>query len=501
MSNGPTSETPEDELLVQFQGMIAEYERAQITERTRRGKLYRARSGSVSVLSGAPFGYRYIRKTDHAEARYEIVEREAVIVREAFRRFVEEQESISGLARWLREQRIRTPRDKTFWTRGALGRMLRNPAYCGRAAFGKSQRIDEPTKANRMGRQQGGRLAYPAVRRRSRDKWIEIPVPPIVSEEMFAQAARRLEDNKRFAARRTKAPSLLQGVAVCENCGYSYIRAASNSGAHRLYYYRCLGSDNFRFEHGRVCNSRMVRQDYLDALVWEHVAELLTQPQLIRTEIDRRLKQLQSTNPATAQNSHLEMELSRTTRAKGRLLQAYQEELLSLDELRVRMPELKKKESTLRAQLQSLDAQEVDREVYLALAENLEGFLARLRDGVKSTTAKDRQRILRLLVKEVLIGSDRILIRHSIPVGGTSPRSFRLCRRGLVAQPRVAEALMGPGLDQPLGDAHEQATQRAQGSREPRQLVLDVPGGVGARRLRLPDEVRSRCRRCLRFQL
>ena len=79
------------------------------------------------------------------------------------------------------------------------------------------------------------------------------------------------------------------------------------------------------------------------------------------------------------------------------------------------MPELKKKESTLRAQLQSLDAQEVDREVYLALAENLEGFLARLRDAAKSTTTKDRQRILRLLVKEVLIGSDRILIRHSIP--------------------------------------------------------------------------------------
>ena len=67
-------ETPEDEMLLQFQGMMAEYERALIIERTRRGKAFRARSGVVNVLSGAPFGYRYVRRTDATEARYEIVE-------------------------------------------------------------------------------------------------------------------------------------------------------------------------------------------------------------------------------------------------------------------------------------------------------------------------------------------------------------------------------------------------------------------------------------------
>jgi site-specific DNA recombinase len=71
---GPQGGTPEDELVVQFQGMIAEYERAQIAERTRRGKVHRARAGAANVLSGAPYGYRYIRRSDHAEARYEINE-------------------------------------------------------------------------------------------------------------------------------------------------------------------------------------------------------------------------------------------------------------------------------------------------------------------------------------------------------------------------------------------------------------------------------------------
>ena len=66
--------TPEDELLRQFQGMIAEYERAQIAERTRRGKLHRARGGSQAVMSGAPFGYRYVKKSEHMEGFWEIDE-------------------------------------------------------------------------------------------------------------------------------------------------------------------------------------------------------------------------------------------------------------------------------------------------------------------------------------------------------------------------------------------------------------------------------------------
>ena len=64
----PSGETPEDELLVQFQGMIAEYERAQIAERTRRGKRHKAQQGVVNVLSGAPYGYRYVKKSDDRDA-------------------------------------------------------------------------------------------------------------------------------------------------------------------------------------------------------------------------------------------------------------------------------------------------------------------------------------------------------------------------------------------------------------------------------------------------
>src|SRR6267142_6838114 len=61
----PPADTPEQRLLLQFQGMIAEYERAQIAERTRRGKRHLAKAGGANVLSSiAPYGYRYVRKTE-----------------------------------------------------------------------------------------------------------------------------------------------------------------------------------------------------------------------------------------------------------------------------------------------------------------------------------------------------------------------------------------------------------------------------------------------------
>ncbi len=85
------------------------------------------------------------------------------------------------------------------------------------------------------------------------------------------------------------------------------------------------------------------------------------------------------------------------------------------------MPDLRARETSLRHQAQALDAQLADREVYLKLAENLEGFLAALRTSAATATVEDRQRVVRLLVKEVLVGPSKIVIRHSSPPEATHP--------------------------------------------------------------------------------
>jgi site-specific DNA recombinase len=410
--------TPEDELLRQFQGMIAEYERAQIRERTRRGKLHRARGGSQAVLSRAPYGYRYVKKAEHCDAYWEIDEFEAQVVRDVFARYVDEGASIGELARWLSDHGVRTRTGKTVWDRSTVWAMLRNPAYRGQAAFGKTKTAERhggPTRTTRArGERHGRRLTrhdQPA------EQWTLIPVPAIVPEETFELAQARLIENAHFSRRNTKELTLLQGVLVCRECGYSCYRTSTRTSNKRISYYRCIGQDGWRHVGGRVCQSRPVRADELDPLVWGEVRRLVEDPELVRAEIDRRLQTLRTEHPAARRRETLERDLHRAEGAIARLIEAYQEQLISLDELRARTPNLRKRQSTLRAQLDTLEAELHDAETYLQLADTLEGFLGRLADGLDQLTIAEQQRILRLVVREVLIGGDdnKITIRHSIP--------------------------------------------------------------------------------------
>jgi len=414
---GPRGDSPEDALLVQFQGMIAEYERAQILERTRRGKTHRAKAGTINVLSGAPFGYRYVRKSEHAEARYEAVAHEAAIVADLFARYADGGVAIAELTRWLSGLGVPTRTGKARWDRSTLWGMLRNPAYAGRACFGKTMRTEQTAGLNRTARLAGRTTPrHYTVIDRDREEWLEIPVPALVTEDTWARVQRRLQDNKRFASRNSTDPSLLQGICACSGCGYAYYRTSTRTTNKKIYYYRCLGSDDYRYEHGRVCTNKPVRADYLDSLVWDHIAGLLADPALIRAEITKRLAQHRTADPATAQRKRLDTALAKSSEAIKRLIGAYQEQLITLDELRARMPELRARETSLRHQLDALDAQLADREVYLQLADNLQDFLAGLRDKAATASVAERQRVLRLLVKDVLVGPDKITIRHSIPV-------------------------------------------------------------------------------------
>jgi len=415
---GPRGDSPEDQLLIQFQGMFAEYEKAQLMERYRRGKAYRARSGSVNVLGGAPFGYRYIRKTPDSAARYEIIEHEAVLAAEMFRRYADTGETIADLARWLAAAGAVTRTGKHRWDRSVIWGMLRNPAYAGRAVFGKTQVIQAQPGLNRIARLQGRTTPRPVKTvDRPREEWTEIPVPAIVDQDTFARVQQRLADNKRFATRGSKAPSLLQGLAACSACGYGYYRShATTTAGNKIYYYRCLGSDNYRYEGGRICGSKPVRADYLDTVVWDHITALLADPALIRTEIGRRLEQARTSDPVTRQRQQLELALAKAGASITAMVEAFSEQLITIDELRAKMPDLRAREASLRGQLDALDAQAADRDAYLKLAGDLEAFLTRLHGSATTASTDDRRRVLRLLVKDVLIGPEKITIRHRIPV-------------------------------------------------------------------------------------
>jgi site-specific DNA recombinase len=294
--------------------------------------------------------------------------------------------------------------------------MLRNPAYQGKACYGKTelrprQRVTRPLRQrNRLPNRNS------ANHERPREEWIEVMVPALVSERVFALAQEQLEKNKQYSPRRTKKPTLLQGILVCQQCGYAMYRASGGKTNRPVYYYRCIGSDGYRRLNGPLCTNRPVRQDHLDGLVWQQIIRLLEDDRLIQSEIDRRRQQAQTTNPLRKRQEGLRREQARLEKHIERLLTAYQEGLVTLPQLRQRMPDLQKRAQAAASELHSLEMAAVDETRYLQLAETLSGFRTKLSARAETLDVKQRQQILRLLVKEILVGNDTLTIRHSIPI-------------------------------------------------------------------------------------
>jgi site-specific DNA recombinase len=412
--------------------MIAEYERAMIKERTRRGKRFKAKAGNVNVLSGAPYGYNYIKRAEDTAAYYQINEEEAFVVQEVYRLYTEDFFSIADIVRELNQRKVPTKKRKSQWERSTVWAMLRNPAYMGKACFGKTEKT-ERQRITKPLRDKGGYSARSSSsKEKPREEWIEIPVPAIITPEIFELAQERLKKNKLHSQRNTVEVTLLQGMIVCSECGYSLYRTSTRTSKRKLYYYRCLGSDNYRYENGRKCNCRPLRQDYLDQIVWQKVLELLQDPALIQKEIDKRIQETKKSNPLIDQKSVLLKQKSKLSRAMNKLLDAYQEGLMPLDQLRKRMPELQKRTTTTEKELANLEAYELALNNRLQLLD-VDSFTENLHQNINHLDIKDRRKIVKLLIKEILVGEDSIEIKHSIPVKESENtdqgKSYLLCTR------------------------------------------------------------------------
>src|SRR5262245_12817184 len=205
--NRELGRSPEDDLLLQVQGMVAEYERAKIIESSRRGKRHAAQIGEISVLAGAPYGYRYIRKQDGGGlAHVEIVLDEARVVRQVFAWVGRDRLSIGEVRRRLEQAKERTRTGKTSWDRTTIWGMLKNPAYKGQAAFGKTR---SGPLAPRLRAQRNGSL-HPrrpvSTTDVAAEEWISVPVPALVSAELFESVQEQLMENRQRARQSQRGP-------------------------------------------------------------------------------------------------------------------------------------------------------------------------------------------------------------------------------------------------------------------------------------------------------
>ncbi len=443
----PLGDDPNDHLLLQIQGAIAEYERALLSERFRRGKLQKARSGHF-IGGRAPYGYRYVPKQESTPGHLVLDEAEAAVVRMLYRWLIDERLTIRQILKRLNFGPWYPRSGRHPWSPSVVHHILADPVYAGTAYANRYRYV--PPRKPRLPR--GPHTAEASCRQpKPPAEWIPIPVPALITEDTFALAQAQLARNSALSFRHnTKYSYLLRCLLTCGVCGLAMFgityKARGTQPERR--YYDCHGKDCIMSAREQPCPRRVVKAAELEHAVWEHVVQLLSDP-------DRLLQQFQDGAQAArdgdaqeqAERDQVTARLDRLEREERRLLDAYQAEVISLEELAQRRKHLEQRRRALHEQQEQWTQLRQERLRAQEVLHDLRAFCSRIQNRLAAASFEERQTILQLVIERIIVKEDALEIRHVIPLRNSGeepvsggPRISRLRSDGVKEAPLAEDA-------------------------------------------------------------
>jgi site-specific DNA recombinase len=422
----PIDNDPEARLLVQVQGVIAEYEKAKFAERERRGKLYRARAGEV-LSRKVPYGYRRVPRGPEGPAHLVVHDHEAAVVRRVFADFVGGS-SIRGLAIALVAEGISSPDGRPVWPLATIGRLLRNEAYVGRLFWNRTHTSYDPS----VGRNRQAR--------RPREEWVQIPVPAIIAEATFESVQQVARANTVFSLRRTEPDTfLLRRLVRCGHCGVKLAahRARREYGMSR--YYACPHRDLVRAGgQERRCPERRIHADELDAFVFDQVRQLLGRPDLLSSGEAALTAEAPVPDEElfATQLARLERRRDGAQAERRRLADLYQAGVIDSAEMTRRASELDARHHHFDQERQALVAQRGELAQGNNLQRRITNFAERALVGLDGLDFAGRQQLLRLVLEDVRVQGWQVELRLRLPLddeppaGAARPETFLTRRTG-----------------------------------------------------------------------
>jgi site-specific DNA recombinase len=439
----PMGREPQDQLLLQIRGAVAEYERTLIAERMRRGRQAKLRAGCLLPWTRPPYGYRLDPDRPRDPAGVTVEAAEAAVVRELFAGYLEDHASLFGLAKHLRALGIASPTGRPRWSPTTLRGLLANPAYTGQVYAGRwrarAPRVRR-SATHPIGKPSDSPVPVPAA------QWLPVAsVPALVSEEEFARVQAKLGQNRAFARRHNTVHAyLLRALVSCGVCRASCLCRTVHPG---YGYYTCRGKgDPLRSRRDEPCRARYAPAAQLDDLVWRDLCELLTHPEHVAQALTRAHgggwlpQELQARREQLRQGRRsLEGQLERLT-------EAYLLAVVPLPEYRRRREALEQRLHALDAQAGRLEAQ-ADRQAELAgWAASAADFCGRVRAGLAGADFARKRQLVELLIDRVLVTDGEVEIRYVIPLSPGSER-VRFChlRKDYFDQVAVVVDVVGTG--------------------------------------------------------
>lgn len=398
-----------DRLLHGVKGLFAEYERAKIAERFRLGKLRKARNGNV-VTSEAPYGYTYILKQGERQGYYEINAREAEVVKMIFSWIADECLTIRQVIRRLKKMKIKPRKSKRgVWNTSTLSTLVRRKAYIGETFYNKTYATlpENPQKDVKY-----KRVKKSSRRKKPKEDWIGIPIPPIISEDLYFRTQKQLKENTEAISRNVKNEYLLAGKLFCV-CGCRRTGESVQKGKHL--YYRCTDRVN-RHPLPKQCFEKALNARIADKLVWDQLSEFMTSKDVLEKQVKRFMdKNKKDVSIADKSVDRLKEELNKIKKEEDRYIKAYGAEMIDQTQLKEMTEELKKKRKSLEQQIDSMKIDRVIPMHTLPEKDEIEEFCNLTRKVIKDLDFEAKQKITRRLV-DTIVGT-----QHELKVYGHLP--------------------------------------------------------------------------------
>jgi site-specific DNA recombinase len=316
----------------QVLGLTAEWERDNITERTKTGRLQRMKEG-YWASGRAPFGYDYNKVTKHLVINVS----EAEIIRKIYDLYASGK-SLGAIADTLNKELV-SPRGKNSkgWYNNSIRHILINPTYKGEAVVNRHCHISD-------------------INRVDLSKAIRLAVPPIVPEDKWNIAQSRLSNNKHLKAAE-KGVFTLQGLIKCGICGCSY--GAAHSGKYRNYI--CRGKlKNYHLDGSPRCTNRNIRADILEKVVWRRVMDIINDPNKLEPMLVEAIDKLKERESALETRLlPMERRLKEIAEMKSRLVEKWVIENMDTEKYRIAQQSLDKEEARLIALRRETDPNEM----------------------------------------------------------------------------------------------------------------------------------------------
>jgi site-specific DNA recombinase len=419
----PSSDDPHEHLVTQIRAAVAEYERTLIADRMRRGRQTKLRAGRLLPWTNAAYGYRVHPERPRDPALIEVDEAAAAVVRELFQAYADGEATLHALAVRLTARGIASPTGRRFWSASSVRTILTNPAYIGEAVSGRLQ--SRPSRGRRSALEPIGRGV--SVQATARDQWIIVPVPALVSTDVFNVAQRRLATNQQLARRNTIYTYLLRGLVSCGHCHLSCTGRGGRPSA-TYHYYVCRGKlPTVTSNREHHCPSRLIPTQQLDAVVWDDLCQVIRHPELVAHELQRAQAGDWVPQELRRRQASLRGVRLGLSRQQGRLLEAYLAGVLDLATFEHKRSELRRREEEVLAREREVVAQGQRLVAVENIARSTTEILEQLSHGLEQASFEQRRELVELLIDRVVVTDDAVEIRYVIPTTNASTQT-RFCQ-------------------------------------------------------------------------